>query len=48
MTDQPVLTVLEYARQERISRWTVYRLIWSGQLPAKRAGRRKWLILAAA
>ena len=35
----PYLTVAEIAAAERVSTMTVYRLIWSGELPADRIGR---------
>ena len=41
--DQPrqLLTINEVAELLRISRWSVYQLIWSGQLRTLKIGRRR-------
>jgi excisionase family DNA binding protein len=37
--ESPFLTVAEIAAAARVSKITIYRLIWSGELPAGRIGR---------
>ncbi|MFC9973489.1 helix-turn-helix domain-containing protein [Spirillospora sp. NPDC127200] len=44
---EPVLTVDEAAERLRVSRWTIYNLIRSGQLRTFKLGRRR-LVPAAA
>lgn len=39
MTDSPMLTVKELAAYARVSKMTVYRLIYDQKLPAARIGR---------
>jgi excisionase family DNA binding protein len=41
MTNGPVLSVDEAAQQLRLSHWSVYKYIRSGQLKSFKAGRRR-------
>jgi excisionase family DNA binding protein len=41
ITQERLLTINEVADLLRISRWSVYQLIWSGQLRALKIGRRR-------
>ena len=48
MTSQErLLTINEVADLLRISRWSVYQLIWSGQLQTLKIGRRRLIRPAA-
>jgi excisionase family DNA binding protein len=48
MTSQErLLTINEVADLLRISRWSVYQLIWSGQLHTLKIGRRRLIRPAA-
>ena len=48
MTSQErLLTINEVADLLRISRWSVYQLIWSGQLQTLKIGRRRLVRPAA-
>ena len=39
MAEETFLTVAEVATKLRVSKMTVYRLVWDGQLPAVKIGR---------
>jgi excisionase family DNA binding protein len=41
ITQERLLTINEVADLLRISRWSVYQLIWSGQLRSLKIGRRR-------
>ena len=41
ITQERLLTINEVADLLRISRWSVYQLIWSGQLRTLKIGRRR-------
>ena len=41
MTEERLLTILEVASLLRVSKWSVYQLIWSGQLRTLKIGRRR-------
>jgi len=41
MTEERLLTILEVAALLRVSKWSVYQLIWSGQLRTLKIGRRR-------
>jgi excisionase family DNA binding protein len=41
ITQERLLTINEVAELLRISRWSVYQLIWSGQLDTLTIGRRR-------
>ncbi|MFF3437784.1 helix-turn-helix domain-containing protein [Streptosporangium sp. NPDC002721] len=43
----PVLSVEEAAEQLRVSRWTLYKFIRSGQLKSFKAGRRRLVPVSA-
>ncbi|MEU4232814.1 helix-turn-helix domain-containing protein [Nonomuraea sp. NPDC026600] len=45
--DGPVLSVEEAAAQLRISRWSLYKFIRSGQLKSIKAGRRRLVPVCA-
>ncbi|GAB3163823.1 helix-turn-helix domain-containing protein [Microbispora hainanensis] len=45
--DGPVLTVEEAAAQLKVSRWTLYKFIRSGQLKTFKAGRRRLVPVTA-
>ena len=45
--DGPVLTVEEAASQLKVSRWTLYKFIRSGQLKTFKAGRRRLVPVTA-
>jgi excisionase family DNA binding protein len=47
ITPERLLTINEVAGLLRISRWSVYQLIWSGQLDALTIGRRRLIRPAA-
>jgi excisionase family DNA binding protein len=47
ITQEQLLTINEVAELLRISRWSVYRLIWSGQLDTLTIGRRRLIRPAA-
>lgn len=46
-TLERLLTIDEVADLLRVSRWSVYRLIWSEQLPTLKIGRRRLVRPAA-
>jgi excisionase family DNA binding protein len=46
-TQERLLTINEVADLLRISRWSVYQLIWSGQLQTLKIGRRRLIRPAA-
>lgn len=39
MPDPELLTLSQVADRMQVSRWTVYQLIWSGELPSVHLGR---------
>ena len=41
MAEEQLLTILEVADLLRVSKWSVYQLIWSGQLRTLKIGRRR-------
>ena len=41
MTEERLLTMVEVAALLRVSKWSVYQLIWSGQLRTLKIGRRR-------
>ena len=47
ITQERLLTINEVADLLRISRWSVYQLIWSGQLHTFTIGRRRLIRPAA-
>ena len=47
ITPERLLTINEVADLLRISRWSVYQLIWSGQLDSLTIGRRRLIRPAA-
>jgi excisionase family DNA binding protein len=46
-SQEQLLTINEVADLLRISRWSVYQLIWSGQLQTLKIGRRRLIRPAA-
>lgn len=47
MSEERLLTIAEVAGLLRISKWSVYQLIWSGQLSTLTIGRRRLVRPAA-
>jgi excisionase family DNA binding protein len=47
ITQERLLTINEVAELLRISRWSVYQLIWSGRLDTPTIGRRRLVRPAA-
>ena len=47
VTEERLLTINEVADLLRVSRWSVYQLIWSGQLDTLTIGRRRLIRPAA-
>ena len=47
MTQERLLTINEVVDLLRVSKWSVYQLIWSGQLDTLKIGRRRLVRPAA-
>ena len=41
MAEERLLTIMEVSDLLRVSKWSVYQLIWSGQLHTLKIGRRR-------